>query len=114
MCYRHYGLCEARIARSGPNLHPSEIVALGIEEHNKSATAMCSFGTNPGSLRSAVACTQSSALPLPDQCRILSRGGMYIKSLHPPLLDPKRAAEEWRSWVEQWKWDRFVTLTFNQ
>ena len=39
---------------------------------------------------------------------------MYIKPLRPNFLDPTRAAEEWRNWVAGWKWDRFVTLTFNQ
>lgn len=40
-----------------------------------------------------------------------------MKSRHfirPPLLDAERTAKEWRTWVAQWKWDRFVTLTFNR
>ncbi|SEQ53348.1 hypothetical protein SAMN05428969_3408 [Devosia sp. YR412] len=30
-----------------------------------------------------------------------------------PLNKPEKVAEEWVQWVSQWKWDRFVTLTFN-
>ena len=40
---------------------------------------------------------------------------MASRHFHPsPIIDPQRAAEEWRNWAAQWRWDRFVTLTFNQ
>lgn len=33
---------------------------------------------------------------------------------YPSSFDPAKAAAEWRNWVAQWKWDRFVTITFNE
>jgi len=37
-----------------------------------------------------------------------------ISRTHPHTPVRPEFAQEWRDWVNQWRWDRFVTLTFNQ
>ena len=36
------------------------------------------------------------------------------KFVVPPTTDQKKIEADWREWLRTWKWDRFVTLTFNQ